>query len=148
MTSTIASPPFLQNPGTPLVPWAERRRVFQAYVDVAAGDTARPGLKKSLLLNALGVESLEVYWTLRNAQDQAESVDRTKARRMNTLALLENHFKAPSNEVLERHYILNAQENTGGNQLPTTFLLYRQWRVSANSAPLLIPWTLISCSAK
>uniref|UniRef100_A0A224YP72 RNA-directed DNA polymerase n=1 Tax=Rhipicephalus zambeziensis TaxID=60191 RepID=A0A224YP72_9ACAR len=106
MTSAIPPSPFLQTPGTPPVPWAKWRRVFQAYVDVAAGDTARPALK-SLLLNALGVEGLDVYW--KNAQEQAESGDGTRDEGTQdeyvaALTLLENHFKAPSNEVLERHY--------------------------------------------
>lgn len=101
------------------MPWATWRRVFQVYVDVPAEDNAQPVLKKSLLLNPLEVEGPDVYWTLRNAQDQAESGDGNWEKGMQdeciaTLTLLENHFKAPSNEVLERHYILNAQENTGG----------------------------------
>ncbi|KAL3234212.1 hypothetical protein MRX96_022647 [Rhipicephalus microplus] len=77
MTSATAPPLFWQTPDTSPMPWAKRRRVFQAYVDVDAGDTSRPAFKKSLLLNALGDEGLDVYWTLRNAQDQAESGDGT-----------------------------------------------------------------------
>ncbi|XP_049267545.1 uncharacterized protein LOC119377400 [Rhipicephalus sanguineus] len=55
-----------------------RRGENNAYVDVAAGDTARPALKKSLLLNALGVEGLDVYWTIQAAQEQAGSGDGTR----------------------------------------------------------------------
>ncbi|KAL3202968.1 hypothetical protein MRX96_012035 [Rhipicephalus microplus] len=55
MTSEIALPPFLQTPGTSSVPWAKWCHVFQAYVDVATGDITWRVLKKSLLLNALGV---------------------------------------------------------------------------------------------
>ncbi|KAL3181813.1 hypothetical protein MRX96_008122 [Rhipicephalus microplus] len=109
MTSAIAPPPFLQTPGTPPVPWAEWCRVFQAYVDVAPGGTTRPALYKNLPLKALRVEGLDVYWTLQNAQDQAESVDGTLGKGMQdeyiaALTLPENHFRAPSSEVLDRHH--------------------------------------------
>ncbi|KAL3254636.1 hypothetical protein MRX96_054161 [Rhipicephalus microplus] len=82
ITSANAPPPFMPTTSAPPV-W---RRVFQAYVDVAAGDTARRALKKSQQLNAHGVEGLDVSWTLRNAQNQRGKRERlgTKARRMNT----------------------------------------------------------------
>ncbi|KAL3182535.1 hypothetical protein MRX96_007214 [Rhipicephalus microplus] len=109
MTSAIAPPPFLQTPGTPPVSWAKQRRVFQVYIDVVTENTARPALKKSLALNAIRVQALAVYWTLQNAQVQAESGDESRDEGMQNeyiavLILLMNYFKAPSNAVLERHY--------------------------------------------
>ncbi|KAL3220725.1 hypothetical protein MRX96_005169 [Rhipicephalus microplus] len=121
MTSAIAPPPFLHTPGTPRVPWPKWRLFFTHTLTSPPGTPSCP-LTRSLLLNALGVEGLAVYWTLHRTRRRRD--EGTRDEYIAALTLLENHFKAPSNEVLERHYF-NMRKQILGESVPN-FLLYRQ----------------------
>lgn len=72
MSAAIATPPFLQTLRQPQVPWSKWKLAFQAFIEVAVGDSARPALK-ILLLNALGIEGVHIYTTLQEGRDQAAS---------------------------------------------------------------------------
>ncbi|KAH6946753.1 hypothetical protein HPB50_014869 [Hyalomma asiaticum] len=61
MNSAIRPPPFLQRPDVPVGPWPQLRCAFQTYIDAAAR-YATPDHQKALLLNALGVELLGLYF--------------------------------------------------------------------------------------
>uniref|UniRef100_L7LY28 Putative tick transposon n=1 Tax=Rhipicephalus pulchellus TaxID=72859 RepID=L7LY28_RHIPC len=91
---------FYSSPGDPPIPWSEWKPIFQAYADAVGGDTSKPERRKALLLNALGLAGLKLFYTLdaANASATPASADVFK----DAVALFDAHFKDATCDYIAR----------------------------------------------
>ncbi|KAH7971228.1 hypothetical protein HPB49_020470 [Dermacentor silvarum] len=123
MNTAIPPPPFLQCLGMPVIAWRDWRRVVWIYIDAAARD-ATQAHKKALLLNALGVEGVRLYFAAVEDQTQAgadggtsdvEAVDVFPE----ALTVLGRCFAPEEDEVVKR---LQFKRTQHAEESTTTFL--------------------------
>ncbi|KAH8024415.1 hypothetical protein HPB51_022920 [Rhipicephalus microplus] len=105
MNAANPPPPFLQCTGIPPIPWRQWRPVEQVYIDATARDVMLEH-KKALLLNALGIEGLNIY--LHAAEDVPGADQPTQEMTLGVfdagLALLNGIFAPPLDAACLRAY--------------------------------------------